>query len=438
MKRPLWLLGAVLAGVAVVAWLTVESLWPATAPERHAAPPPLMKARSAEAFVDSIGVNTHLFFGDTAYANFPAVRARLLELGVHWIRDGACSTCAGYVDHLNQLAAAGIRSQLIFGVPTNGQLWFDGELAAIRDRLRLAVGALEGPNEYDGSPDPAWSANLRAWQRQLYARVKADPTLRALPVVGPTVIKPGSREVLGDLSGSLDLGNLHPYTAGLMPTTRHIDDERRRAHVVSGDKPLIATEGGFHTALRMPDGANQPPVDERTQADYLQRMFLDHWISGLRRTFSYELVDTVPNPGDDDGEDHFGLLHNDFSPKPSFDAVRNLIAVLRSVGRSDRARAVRLALDLPGDGHHLLLSRADGSFALVLWRDVPAWDTVLRRPRVVDPEDVGIRLGTPMLRAETIVPGRTAAPIATLLRPATMHVSVAAAPVVVRLTPAPR
>ena len=44
---------------------------------------------SAEAFVDSIGVNTHLGYADTAYADHARVLARLDELGVRHFRDSA-------------------------------------------------------------------------------------------------------------------------------------------------------------------------------------------------------------------------------------------------------------------------------------------------------------------------------------------------------------
>lgn len=97
---------------------------------------------------------------------------------------------------------------------------------------------------------------------------------------------------------------------------------------VSGAKPVWATEAGFHTALRARTG--QPPLSERVGAVYLERTFLEHFAMGVGRTYAYELVDEKPDPAGREPEWHFGLLRNDFSPKPAFTALRNLLAVVGS------------------------------------------------------------------------------------------------------------
>lgn len=433
MKLLLGLLGAVVlaAGVAWVADLGPFADGDGAGPSAIGT----LRAVPAARFLDSVGVNTHLSFADTRYADFALVRARLRELGVHWIRDGTCGTCPGYDDHLIALAQDGIRAQLIFGDPAQGVPWADRELADIKQRLLPAVGALEGPNEYDASPDPAWPANLRAWQERLFTRVKTDAALRGLPVVGPSLVKPESRAALGDLSGAMDVGNLHPYTAGLMPTAAHLDGERRLSSPTTRRRPLMATEAGFHTALRMAPGANQPPVDEATQADYVTRLFLGHFAWGLRRTFSYELLDNKPDPGDGEAELHFGLLRSDFTPKPAFVALRNLLAVLRLGGAPGTADRLHLGIDGATDVRHLLLAHADGSFSLTLWRDVASWDRDARRPLAVAPSTVAVRLDEPMDRAETFLPARSSTPAATVAHPQRVNVALAASPVVLRLVP---
>ena len=46
-------------------------------------------ARPADAFVDYVGVNTHLGYSDTTYGDYEGIlKPRLLELGVRHIRDG--------------------------------------------------------------------------------------------------------------------------------------------------------------------------------------------------------------------------------------------------------------------------------------------------------------------------------------------------------------
>ena len=390
-------------------------------------------AAPANRFLDSVGVNTHLQFGDSVYDNFPAIRVRLRELGVRWIRDGMCGGCSAYLDRLGVLAGDGIKTQLIFGAPSFGSGWLDANLAVLRQRLLGAVGAVEGPNEYDLSGDRNWLSGLRTWQQRLYARVKADPALRALPVVAPTVVEGQNRAALGDLSAFADSGNIHPYAAGLPPSSAHMQTERRVAGTLASGKPIIASEAGYQTALSMPEGANQPPVDERTQADYLPRLFLDNFAWGVRRTFSYELVDTFPNPGQDDAEDHFGLLRNDLTPKPAFTALRNLLALVREGGSAARARLQVTVTG--GDARELLLAHADGTSSLVLWRDVTSWDTAHRRRVAVAPSTATVRLSDPA-RAETFTRSPPCPRCSTAVGARTVAVTLGSAPVVVRLTPA--
>src|SRR3954469_23801947 len=74
-------------------------------------------AKSADRFVDSIGVNTHfgnaIYTGGNAYAD-PGIEAKLGELGVRHIRDHSWNdTALGIVDDLH--AAYAIRADLILG-----------------------------------------------------------------------------------------------------------------------------------------------------------------------------------------------------------------------------------------------------------------------------------------------------------------------------------
>jgi hypothetical protein len=68
------------------------------------------KAASADAFVDSVGVNVHLHYQDTSYSNFPKVKQALLELGLRHVRDGLTDTTwQDYYDRHNELGQSGIR-----------------------------------------------------------------------------------------------------------------------------------------------------------------------------------------------------------------------------------------------------------------------------------------------------------------------------------------
>ena len=95
-----------------------------------------------------------------------------------------------------------------------------------------------------------------------------------------------------------------------------------------GTRGLVFTETGYHNALR--DRSDQPPVSEEAAAVYFPRLLLAAYALGARRTFVYELLDEKPEPALADLQQHFGLLRNDFSPKPAFTAIKTLIGAVRA------------------------------------------------------------------------------------------------------------
>ena len=120
-------------------------------------------------------------------------------------------------------------------------------------------------------------------------------------------------------------------------------------------------------------------MSEVAAAAYLPRALLWAFAAGVKRTFVYELLDEKPDPGLVDPEQHFGLLRNDLSRKPAFDAVRNLIhSVASSPGAASGTPPAPTVLAAePID--RVALTRADGSRVLALWRPVSLWDVQGRR-----------------------------------------------------------
>ena len=96
-------------------------------------------ARPADAFVDFVGVNTHVGYADTTYGDYEGIlKPRLLELGVRHIRDGTFDSdvLRKYLD----LGKHGIRLLLIT----------DSRRAVERARsLGPMLFAIEGMNEPD-------------------------------------------------------------------------------------------------------------------------------------------------------------------------------------------------------------------------------------------------------------------------------------------------
>lgn len=344
--------------------------------------------RSAPAFHDSVGVVTHAVYYDTAYGNWPKVVARLRELGVRHLRDGVYANPAPewrdwnerYYRAVELAAANGMRFTFGMGRPGSKAGTLDQLIDVVAGRLRTAVEALEAPNEFDKyGGGRRWRSRLSAYGRRLYRKVKAESSLRSLPVLGPSFSTTRAPNLLGNQRAWLDLGNIHPYTGGLSPDPQHLRSELVRARAVSGRKPVWATEAGFHNALRAKTG--QPPVSERVGAIYLLRTFLEHFRSGIARTYVYEAVDEKPDPRLRDPEQHFGLLRRDLTRKPAFRALKNLLTL---VGRSDqrpRLRPLRVDVSRPGDEvRRLVLQRPDGTYVVALWRLASSWDRERRRP----------------------------------------------------------
>jgi hypothetical protein len=355
----------------------------ATAP---AAGAETVRPRSAAAFADSVGVATHIVYYSTAYGDWPRAVARLEELGVRHLRDGVYGNPSAqwrawnerYYRAVELASSRGMRFLFGMGRPGSETGTID-QLAEVVARFRHAADGLEAPNEFDHFVGgPGWTSALRDYQRRLYRRVKGDPRLRGLRVVGPSFKAPASARRVGDQRALLDVGNIHPYTGGRSPSPSHLRTEMARAAAVSARKPVWATEAGFHNATRATTG--QPGVSEAAAAVYLVRTFLEHFRSGIPRTYAYELLDQTPERARRDPERHFGLLRHDFSPKPAFTALKRLLAV---VGRDRSAGSLRpvgvTVSGAPRDLRRLVLRRRDGTYVVALWRQASVWDTAARR-----------------------------------------------------------
>jgi hypothetical protein len=384
----------------------------------------------AAAFADSVGVNIHLTYDGTPYADFQRVLASLRALEVRHVRDGLVPHRPDQYDRLNRLAAAGIRSTLIMGAPNLTRA--GDQVETLKAELSRAVEAIEGPNEYDLSGDPQWADALRGYQRELFSAVNDEPQLDDLPVYGPTIVMPGNRAVSVDVRGALDVANIHPYAAGGPPEPA-VSQGVADADWVIGNIPVVATETGYHNALHATQG--QPPVDELTAADYLPRLFLSAFDDGIRRTYWYELVDLAEDPARTSADSNFGLLRHDFSPKPAFAALTNLMRLVRGGGGDDPSRRLRLSISAPPDRvRRLLLQKRDGVYLLALWRPVALFDPAARRRIDEPPVDVRVELPRHAGRLAVYRPSRSAQPVRRLPGVDRVTVPVAGDAVIVELS----
>ena len=298
--------------------------------------------------------------------------------------------------------------------------------------LRDAVEAIEDPNEYDSADtSPNWASTLAAYDQQVYAAVRAEPSLAQVPVIGPSLVNPGSYSTLGDHSRCLDYGNIHPYTAGA-PSTAFIDNALATESLVAGTKPVMVTEFGYNNALNAQSG--DPPVSDTAAAIYMLRTYLLNYMAGVPRSYVYELVDEKPDPGLTDQEEHFGLMNNDLTPKPAFTALENLLAVIGSP--SAPASLTPLGLDLSSqatDIQSLLLEDDATYYQLILWHDESVWDSQTHEDLAVP--SVPVTVTAPAVTTAAVarpMTSSTTSPLA--VSDGSFEVSVPADPVVVSLT----
>jgi hypothetical protein len=350
---------------------------------------------SAAAFHSSVGVSIHMSYWDTVYSQADRIADSLVYLGVRHVRDGMWhSTDPAWNDILYRqqevVAERGIK--FTYGLdlrPTSGTV--AQRLGVIADRLAGTAEAIEGPNEPDLFERGDWAPRLREFVPELYRAVKShpDPGIRALPVLGPSFAVGGASSFGGN-SEWMDLGNIHPYTGCQSPSPRHLRDVADGYRPVSGGKPWWATEAGFHTAVNYDANSGaQPACDERTAAVYTLRTVLEHFRFGIKRTFLYELIDLRPDPGKVEPESNFGLLRNDFSAKPAFTALKNMLEIV-GTGTPSRLKPIRFSAS--GRARYLLIQKADGSYVAFLWRPESVWDREARRPISLAPERVTISL----------------------------------------------
>ncbi len=401
------------------------------------------QAKPADSFVDSIGVNAHWSYPDTPYgADYAEVQQKLVASGIRHVR--------GELSRARDLAASGITTMVCVG-PGHNENGGPDTIQKIKDEVKAAnaggvhaVDWVEGPNE----PDLFWQKSdngdkygigavtykdqgyaqgdagiikgVIAFQKDLYAAFKADPATAGLKIVGPALGKTygydnKSPYGAGTLSDAVDLGNFHPYPGGNPFSERtgydtlgwyighgtqpsaNMDEFRFAFDIYAppfAPKPMACSESGYSTFVN--------GQTEAVQAKYIPRLFCEYFRQGIARTYLYEFLDAFDNKNDRDS--NFGLLRHDLSPKPSYDAVKNLIALLSDRGKDFAPGALDYTLTVspvmgykePGSGqvvnydrtryvHHLLLQKREGPFYLLLWHEISDEDGGVNPHRVVTP-----------------------------------------------------
>lgn len=350
----------------------------------------VVKPRKAGDFVNSIGVNTHFGYYDTTYGKYEQIlKPRLLELGVKHIRDGTYNQ--DVVRKYREVGQAGIRLLLI----TSSDRAVS-QAKTIGDML-WGVEAVNEPDmrRYEGG----WVKFACREQQNLYQAIKQDSELSHLPVVGLSLANiRRSPSELGDISQWMDYGGMHPYAAGEYPSKHwgwgmSMESALGEARKVSGDKPLLVTECGYHNRIAE---KGHPGVSEQAAAIYHLHLFFIYFNQGVERSYKYELLDLKDDKGMSDKECHFGLVRSDGSVKPSFTAIKNLISLLDDEPKDFRCRDLEYAIESDAVIRTTLLQKSDGSWWLALMREVDVFDLKSGQDIAVEPIKVSVKFARKM------------------------------------------
>ena len=344
----------------------------------------------ADSVTDSIGVNIHLHFQNTVYGNFPLIEDLLKNLGVRHTRDGLIDTTwQPYYDRHIALGKLGIRSIFVTTPNESNEL-----LTSWPKRVPGAFEGYEAPNELDNSRDANWAQTLSDFVPRLYHAVKSDPATASYPVIGPSLIHLQDYSRLPGIASDFDFANLHNYFSGRNPGTEgwgangygSIAYNIKLASSVWPDKPIMTTETGYYTDA----GHDSLPV--KLEGEYVPRLVLEQLLHGIQRTYFYELIDE--NGANQGNEGYFGLAHADGSPKPAYLALKNMIALFTDPGPAFHPVNLDFSLDgAPGNVHHLLTAKRDGSYYLALWVESQNFDVNKREETPSAPAQ--IRLTSP-------------------------------------------
>ena len=181
-------------------------------------------ATSANQFVESIGVNAHLAYSDSPYANTSQVVADLNYLGICAIRDQLYTTTLA-TTNINALATLGYKFDFEVTVESDSTVniaTFMQNLDSFQTKYPGSIAAIEGPNEvsiwmvsYNGVLSITSATEI---QKQIYTAAKADPLLKNIPAHNVTIGSTDSSQFaqLGNLSNYTDYANSHAY---VMSTT---------------------------------------------------------------------------------------------------------------------------------------------------------------------------------------------------------------------------
>lgn len=332
---------------------------------------------NTEAFLDSIGVCGHFTRTTGVYPEqFDRIMPEIEALGVRHLRDDGLIAAKNspVFQRLRRIVAAGLRLTIICYDNLNPYVSTPlDRLADFYDWSDAGIDIFEGSNEPNLTKDPQNAPRISAeHQAALHAAVRSIPRLSAVRVAAPSYVLE-NRALALDLKDVCDYGNIHPYAGMEHPETTGpgalSKSVAASAHIAAG-RPVLATEMGYHTSLQTE--TFHFPVTEGIKARYMPRMLLWCFISGIRRSYIYEMVSSFA-ADETNPESSFGLLRHDLSRTPAYEAVRALLSLCKAERQTGQEERQIDFLTADPQRLSLHLARPDGALLVPVWLGISGW-----------------------------------------------------------------
>ncbi len=412
---------------------------------------PLVQAKKADSFVDSIGMGIHGWWTPITWDKYVSA---LKDLNIRYVREDLAysyydatqgiATSANIFGKWQQLNSNGIS---VLGISHELKIPPADLVSYIKETARTGgkMYAVEGPNEVDYQcapsgttftgqiwvlcPDSIWRPRTETYVTNIWSGIKNDSATSSTTIYSPSINSANANGSTVFASKS-EYGNLHhyPYLAGgIITSFRQLIADAR---VVYPGKPLVITEIGYPGQA---SNTTQYPASESMQANLLPLYLLEGYKQGVSRTFLYQLVD------DRNGNDYFGLLDDITGRRrPAFSAIQNLTNLLKDPGASFTPGSLRVQVSGSSEVSSLLFQKHDGRYFLMLWQPALTNSPVPPPNQTVSPKTVSVKFGNDIQTATTYKPTDSASAINTVSNPTTISdVAVGPSALVIEITPAP-
>lgn len=355
-------------------------------------------------FIESIGVATHFNYSDLPYVKrYNEVKEILGASGIRYIRDGAAVAnfdIKGSTNRVYQLYEDfGIKCIVVFGQKYYTHDHITSRLDTLAKTSDFIL-AFEGPNEPDlnktgyNMPDN-WTDILRVEQEYILNQVRnhSDSAIRSKPVLSPSHTFPQRVSWMGEMKSLSDYYNIHSYHGGINPEYpfSNFVNYLNEIPKVNNDPDFLsrtwATEAGYHNELDLTLSKNgcTPEVEGK----YLNRMFLWYYKHGIKRTFTYSLLDWQTSKN----LKRFGLIDLDLKPKPAYNALKNFISILNDTTSNFNPTNINYTLENKSTAtYDMLFQHSNGDYFLALWQGEIGWSPELQKVINVNPRKVKLTL----------------------------------------------